>query len=124
MSLTQRMRHTEYLLASIALWWGVWLISPFWESFPTTPAFRVMAAIAPEWAWGVVMLSIGGLLIVGLRRVDYPLRRVALLIMALLWMAIWVALLMGNWRGPGTILYIHLSVLCVIAYLRLSHVEQ
>lgn len=38
---------------------GFWLLLP-WETFSWTPAYRLMASIAPEPAWGIVGLAVGG----------------------------------------------------------------
>lgn len=110
-------RTIEYWLASVTICWGAWLLGA-WDTFGTTPAFRVIIHIAPEWAWGAALVLFGALFQVGTWRANLVLRRRSLMLLCLLWLAIWIGLVLGNWRGTSTIIYIHLSILSGMLYLR------
>lgn len=117
------LRYVEYLLASLAISWGGWLLMP-WAAFPSTITYRVMHAIAPEEVWGGGLALSGGLLLCGLIRQSYRVRRRALIVMFLMWLAVWLALMIGNWRSTATAVYIHAAVFCALAYLRLPPGKQ
>jgi hypothetical protein len=53
----EQSRALEWLLAAVMVLWGVGLLLP-WEGF-TGSAYRYLAALAPERAWGVFSVSIG-----------------------------------------------------------------
>lgn len=112
-------RTIEYWLASATVAWGLWLLGA-WDTFASTPAFRVVTNIAPEWVWGTMIVIAGASLFVGLCYANVPVRKWSLLLLCLLWLAVWAGLLMGNWRGTSTIVYLHLAVLSALLYLRLK----
>lgn len=112
------LRYVEYLLASLAISWGGWLLLP-WAAFPSTVTYAVMHAFAPEAVWGGALAGSGVALLAGLLLQSYPLRRRALVVMFILWLMVWLALLFGNWRSTATAVYIHAAVFCALAYLRL-----
>lgn len=112
------LRYVEYLLASLAMCWGIWLLLP-WEAFPSTPTYAVMHKIVPEAVWGGALFANGAVLLCGLWRLSYRVRRWALLSLFILWLMVWLALLFGNWRSTATAVYIHAAVFCALAYLRL-----
>lgn len=117
------LRYVEYLLGSLAISWGGWLLMP-WNAFPSTPTFATMHAIAPEEVWGSGLVLGGGFLIFGLLRMSYRMRRQALICLFLMWLAVWLALLLGNWRSTATAVYFHAAVFCAMAYLRLPPSEK
>lgn len=49
----------EFFMAFLSLVWGLWLISPYWDTFSATSAFTIMAQLAPEWLWGSTMTAVG-----------------------------------------------------------------
>lgn len=110
-------RIVELILGCAALTWGVWLLLPF-AIFPTSPTFRVMGEIAPEWVWGLLMAGAGLQSIIGVMRQSYTMRRWSLAVMAALWLASWTAFVLGNWRSTTSVHYLWWFVLCAYSYLR------
>jgi len=53
-------RGAEVTSAVLAWAWGLMLLAPH-DTFADVPGYRLMAAFAPEWAWGLFYLAVGGL---------------------------------------------------------------
>lgn len=117
-------RGLELILASWAISWGLWLLAPWWTVFASTPTFAVMHGIAGEEVWGAAPTLLGIVLLVGLARHSYAMRRGALMGLALMWLAFWAALVLGNWQSTATPVYIHLATLCAMCYLRLYRAKH
>ncbi len=47
---------SEFIAASFAFWWGLWIASPGWSSFDSTPTYRGMGLVAPDVVWGGVLM--------------------------------------------------------------------
>jgi hypothetical protein len=79
-----RQRRTEWVAGVQCMLWGLILLMPM-ETF-ASPAFRVFQQIMPEFWWGVILLAIGTVRIIGLivngarRRVTPWLRLVSALL--------------------------------------------
>ena len=117
--LFQDARYIEYCIASFTICWGGWLLAP-WSTFTSSPVWQPASHIAPEWAWGAVIATGGVALGWGISVESYAIRRRALLLLMLLWLAVWAALTLGTWQGTHVVVYIHVVLVCGFAYLRLS----
>lgn len=117
-------RGVELILASWAIFWGLWLLAPWWVAFSSSPTFAAMLAIANEEAWGATPVALGLILLIGLRRQSRSMRRWGLMGLTLMWLAFWAALAIGNWRSTATPVYIHLVLLCAMCYLRLHRAQH
>lgn len=105
----------ELLIALTAIVWGGWLISPI-DTFGSTPTARVFHNIAPEWVWGVVMVATGTHLLLAIWRDKLTMRRLSLVMLSLLWLAIWAIFVLGNWRSTATVIYLFWVILCAVSY--------
>jgi hypothetical protein len=114
------LHYAEYILAGVAVLWGVWLLNPWGVSFGTTKTFQIMAAMAPEEVWGGALALTGLTLIYGLRRDLRWLRRRACFYLFVLWLLVAVATLIANPLSSAFPSYLGYSCLCLFAYLRLS----
>src|SRR4051794_8161211 len=92
----------EVLLGTMATLWGFWLVLPF-DTFASSPAFGVMAQLAPEMLWGGVILTIGlmQLFMVVVRRIIperpcYSERRLLVSLSATVWIFIAVMFIQVN----------------------------
>ena len=110
---------TELILALHSIALGLWLALPL-NTFASSATFSVMAVLAPEWAWSVVILA-GGLglmaaVVVG--NVRWRLR--LLLILAHLWLMVAAAMLVANYQSIAAISYVFFFAIYLRAYLRLA----
>jgi hypothetical protein len=96
--------------------WGLWLISPLWATFDSTPTYRIMSAFAGEEVWGVVLAATG---IVGLASTIGGMMRVSqnlMLMSAVLWFTISGTFMASNFFSTASVVYPTLALLCCINY--------
>lgn len=105
-------------LLSLAL--GLFLLLPF-DSLETTPAFRLMNNLAPEWAWGIWLLASGIAQIGGLAINQRRLRMIAGLSSFFLWLFISLLLVLANPRAPAVIIYPGLALAAGWSFLRIGY---
>lgn len=117
-------RGVELILASWALWWGLWLLAPWWVAFSSSPTFSVMLGIAREEIWGAVPALCGLALLLGSLRQHREIRRWSLLALSLTWLMLWASLALANWQSTATPVYLHLAILCAMCYLRLHRAQR
>lgn len=86
--------------------WFIWLISPFWDVFGSSPTYKTMQIIyAHESVWGIIVLAPTLFQAWALRLDDQALRRNASLVMAGMWAFIAAMFIISNWQSTGTIMY-------------------
>jgi len=48
------------LLAGIySFMWGLWVASPFWNTFPSSPIYEILSWTGSELVWGGVQMAVG-----------------------------------------------------------------
>lgn len=110
----------ELFSGALGFLWGLWLLIPTWDTFNTTPSFAAMAALAPEWLWGSVIMG-GGLLQVAMTIWgSLRLRSWATLGALLTWGFIATMLAISNFRATGGVVYFSICFSQVWAYLRIG----
>jgi hypothetical protein len=96
---------TEMFLGLISLVWGIWVLSPFWDAFSSNYAFRVMAATAPEWAWGGAMTAMGLFKIYTILSERKSLKKLAFLISIFLWSCVAISFINAAPLAVGAPIY-------------------
>lgn len=116
-----RYRHFEIAELAGAIIWGLWslvLLNPFAATFSSSIAFRVMASLCPEWAWGAASLALA------LNQFAAMLserRRWRIFAAGLLFAwALFVGSMLGlsNPIGTGAAIYTSIGLLSLFAFLR------
>ena len=94
----------EFFLAVQAFVWGLWLLSP-WSSFGAIPNAYTVLGLIPESIWGLLFTGhgIAHLIVLWHQRPD--LCRRAALILASLWSAVFVSLLLTVPLATSTPIY-------------------
>lgn len=109
----------ELFLAVQALCWGAWLLMP-WSSFDVVPGAFTVLGLVPEPVWGVLFAGHGVAHLVALWKRNPALCRRAALMLAALWLAVLVSLLLTIPLATSTPIY-GMSVLgCFWIYVRLD----
>jgi hypothetical protein len=98
---------------------GLYLLLPF-STFQSSQSFAIMAAIAPEWAWGAVIFAGGVGLLVAVLRGDIWWRLHILILLAYLWLAIAAAFIVSSYQSIAVISYVFYCVIYLATYLRLA----
>lgn len=97
-----RIQWQEVNLATMTIVWGLFLLLPF-AAFQTSVGYRTMARLAPEEAWGIVLIGIGGLaLLVRRQRVA---QRLTTAVLTALWIAISGGFLLANPASTAAVVY-------------------
>lgn len=91
------------ILASIS--WGLWVITPSWDAFGSSPTFSAMASIAPELYWGIAVLWLGVSQLIALL-LDMRRHRVFFnSIACMLWMGMAATFWFSNYQATASVLY-------------------
>lgn len=104
-------RTVEIVFLFLTFGWGAWIVMP-WDTFHTSPSYKVLSFIAPEWLWGATALLIGTCRINGLVFDNYPLRIFAAGAGCGIWWTTWVGIAWYEWRSIGVPVYFVLSSFC------------
>lgn len=108
------------IMGVFTLIWGFWVANPFWDVFTTAPLFHVMAAIAPEWVWGVAAIIVGAVMIWGVIRMSYRSLKTGALSGFYFWVLSSVAFFMGDWQNTGGITLAMIALYCGYIAVNLS----
>jgi hypothetical protein len=108
-------RPLEFLLAIQSILYGSWLLLPF-DTFGSAITFSIMRQIMPECFWGVVILAIGIIQLVGLTTDQLIARRVLASLDLMTWLTIDVALWLSGSASIAPI-FIFTSVLASVLIL-------
>jgi hypothetical protein len=111
---------TEAQAAIIAIGLGGGLLNPYTDTFVSSPSFAAMAALAPEWVWGLALFGVGVVHLAAMIRRAYHWRRAMMFVFAVLWAFMAAMFLLSNPSGWGPVLYGILAGSSGWAYWRLS----
>jgi hypothetical protein len=59
MTFTIQKKQLEFIPGLFLSLWGLWVLSPWWETFHASSAYVFMNSLAPEWVWGLTVMLIG-----------------------------------------------------------------
>lgn len=96
---------SEFFVGLFTLLWGLWLLNPLLDTFTSSPSFRAMLELGPEWVWGLVTATIGGLQLAALIADRPQARKHLAMLLVLLWMFV-----------SGTFAYANVATTAAIAY--------
>ena len=117
--LTLQKRRLEFVVALYALVWGLWLLSPFWNAFPSSGVFSEMQALAPQWVWGASVTSIALFQMLVLLTNNVSLRLVSSFITMFLFISLSILAAFGNYQSTAAPTYFVMGVCAWLAYTEL-----
>lgn len=107
------------LLGGYTIVWGLWLVNPFWNVFAQAQLYSVLAAVAPEWAWGSLAILCGAVTSYGaIRRRYRPLVRGSA-VAGWYWFMIAVFYFFGDIMNTGGITALLLAIYSAFIYLNI-----
>lgn len=118
--ITYEIELVEIMSGFAALCWGIWLINPLLNTFITSDTFDTMAMIAPEWLWGLSMVTIGFAQVESVISHKLARRKISSLILSVMWMFITTIFLYSNIASTAGIIYGTFAFFTAWSYLRLS----
>lgn len=102
---------SERWLPGFTAAWGLWLLAP-WDTFSGAPGWAAMAAVMPEWAWGLLLLALGSAhLALAQRHAPLVWRRVLNAIGAAVWFGIAIGFGLSSPTGTGFLTYTFIALL-------------
>lgn len=125
--MTADFRLVEMFSALSATWWGTWLLLPTItgvpNSFTANSGWRIMAALAPDYVWGILSLVLG---LAGLHCLVFnsKVRKWMSSVMFLFWLLLTVSLLLNNAASTGVPVYGMRALACALVYLRLEMARE
>jgi hypothetical protein len=110
---------SELLCGLAGALWGAFLLLPQ-DTFASTPTFNSMELLAPEWAWGLAIMSGGLWQLASMSMEHHRSRRISALGGALTWAFISVLFALANIASTAVIIYPLLCLSATWAYWRLG----
>lgn len=99
--------------------WGLWVSNPFWNVFAQSPLYAKMATFMPEWAWGILAITMGAITVYGAIKRRYgPLVRGAAS-HGFFWSVVSVFYFAGDWASTGGITALFFAVYGAFVYLNI-----
>lgn len=98
------------------LTWGLWLAFPWWETFRSTPSFRIMGSLADEWVWGCLFVITGLVGMLSTLRGMFRVSQYAMLSSAVLWFTVSGTFIASNFYSTASVIYPVVALLCCINY--------
>lgn len=95
----------ELLVSMISVVWGLWILNPFGDTFPSSPSFRGMALMTPEWVWGLAMMGLGLVRLYALYRSSVVWRARLSVVGWLVWGFISISFALSNLWATATPIY-------------------
>lgn len=114
-----RPRPLELLGVLWAVGWGLWVGNPYWEVFPGSSTFRIMAIVAPEWVWGTAMIVLGVQHLCALYNENLIWRYYSSVVAFLIWAFTAIVLMIGNLASTATVTYVMLVSMCGLVMAKL-----
>ena len=92
--------------AVVLLLWGLWVGSPFWNTFLAARSYELLAQITPdlkrsEMVWAALAITAGGLSLVSILFYLRRLRFLAISLSAFIWLFVGVAFFISNPTTTG-----------------------
>lgn len=116
-------RHFEFAelwTGMLSLIWGAWMLNPLTDVTATSPTFRLMIVLAPEWAWGLWLTLAGLMQVYGLALNHVPIRRLATLATFYLWSFVATVFVLANPAATSSIVYPMIALAVGWSHLRVG----
>lgn len=110
-------------LGLYTLVWGLWVANPFWTVFTQAPLYTALDALAPEWAWGLLAILCGLLIIWGALRMSYQSLVWGAQVSWGHWLLVAIFYFLGDWHNTGgiTSLFIAIYSAWIALNLKVNH---
>lgn len=99
--------------------WGLWVANPIWNVFEHAKLFVEMSHVAPEWAWGLLAISMGCITIYGAVKRYYAALVRGAASSGFFWLVVAVFYFAGDWANTGGITALVFAVYAFFIYLNI-----
>lgn len=112
--------YASALLGFLTLFWGLWIVNPFWDVFSTANVYHRALEFAPEWAWGTWSTTCGALIILSLYTGAAKLLSRSLAFAVWHWGTVSIMLWWGDWQNTAGLTYTFIALYTIFAYLNIK----
>lgn len=102
--------------------WGAWLFNPQIDF--TRPAYAVLYTIAPQWAWGGMILALGVAQVIAIWQEDRQWRSRVALAQSGVWFVIALALGLYNIYSTALVSYFWIATFHLVIYIRQAAISK
>lgn len=107
------------LLGIYTVVWGFWVANPLWEVFSHAPLYAAMANFMPEWAWGLLAISMGAITIYGAIKRHYAALVRGAASSGLFWFVVCIFYFIGDAASTGGITAAIFCIYALFIYLNI-----
>lgn len=97
---------------------GLWFLDPFYDTFGASVSYEMMGRIAPENAWGILLVLVSSLHLYALVAQLSFARRLWLSLTTFLWVFIAFSFLISNVQALGGVLFALNALGCLLCLMR------
>lgn len=108
------------ILGALTLTWGIWIVNPFLDTFPSAQIYSRSAELAPEWAWGTWATACGLIILIALFKGAH--KRMVFTLGFAVWHWFVVAMMcwLGDWHNTAGITYSYIALWTAYAWLNMK----
>lgn len=110
-------RLAVFINALLLMFYGLWLMAPWWNVFEISSIYNEMSMVAPEWLWGLIALMAGVIKFIGALHNRRQWLRISSMAGFLMWGVIAACYLIAQWHSPTWIIALFLSIQAAHHYL-------
>lgn len=108
------------ILGTFTLFWGLWVVNPFWTVFTQAAIYDKMNGFAPEWAWGTWSTLAGAYMLAELYRGKYRQLLWSLAFTLWHWATMAGMFFWGDWQNTAGLAYSFIAFYALYAYLNIK----
>jgi hypothetical protein len=108
------------ILGAYTTIWGLWVANPFWTVFTQAHLYDWMNRLMPEWAWGLIAIVVGLMMVYGVLRHSYRSLTLGALVGYFHWLAIAIMYFGGDWQNTGGITSLIIAIYSGFIWLNIT----
>ena len=113
-------KNASAILAVFSIFWGFWVAAPWWEVFDQAKVYHVLNYLAPEWAWGLVPIVLGTIMLVAIGKEKFVVLQRSVLAGFYFWVFTASCFFIGDWQNTAGVAYSTIALYCGYVALNLS----
>lgn len=112
----------ELFVSLEILLWGLWVLSPFWDTFSSSAVFSGLKQVALEVVWGMVAAILGAIELILIHRGFQRVRQVITVINIFFFSLLAILYAIGNIQSTAALTYTIFAGMSLYSYISLTTV--
>jgi hypothetical protein len=100
------------IMGFFTILWGFWVGNPFWSVFDQADLYSFMTVFMPEWAWGLLAVTVGVTMVYGVLQNSLRKLRGGALVGFYFWLFASLNFFLGDWQNTGGITLLMIALYC------------